>query len=104
MYGGGHLLKRAFKWARNNPDAIGRGINTLSKFIPRKYQGIGNAIRKTATLAQSMAPKNSYIGRLASSTLKSNDQPVSTPRAVTYESTPMMSSEVHPPKGYKRYL
>ena len=102
MYGGGHLLKKAFKWARNNPDTIGRGINTVTKFLPQKYQGIGNAIRKTAMFARSVAPKNSYVNRLANATLKSNEQRGSSTPAVTYDSSPASSARGFTSK--KRYL
>ena len=71
---GGHLLKagvsKAFKWAKNNPEALGRGIGKLSKYAAKfspKFGKVNNIIRKTAKVGTQLAPKSSYINKLSSS-------------------------------------
>ena len=60
---GKHLIKQGIKWAKKNPDAIGRGINTLTKFTGGK---LPKFIHNAARVAQAMSNKGSYVNRLAS--------------------------------------
>ena len=98
---GGHLMKRAYKWAKHNPQAIGKGINTLAKMVYPKHQGLGKFIRGSAQVAKALSNKDSYINKMASAAL-TNDSPT---QERSISTTPTSSSTaIHRPVAKKRYL
>ena len=75
---GGHLMKKAYKWARHNPRAIGRGLNTVSKMMSAKHQGLGRFMTGAARVAQALSNKDSFVNKMATATLKDESPTPST--------------------------